>query len=995
MPSGHPVALKFVNSAASRDPELLNAFERETRAVARMSHPSIVGVFEYGRVGQQLSKETFGVLGEGAPWIAMELLNPEPTVSAGWRTTMRHTLHLLGALGHAHARMTLHRDIKPSNVAFRAADERAVLVDFGLASFSDEDNTFASMLGTPHYSAPEQIVGDRWAQGPWTDLYSLGATVWHWLSGAPMFPSEDRDHVLAAHLVPDRPRLEPEDSEVPSPVLAWVESLVRCAPNQRPQHAAHASAGLRAALEDSPSTVSWSFPPTPSREWGRRSPDTELQLVGAGLELLSLREPQLVGRAAVQEQAFDALGGALRGAHSDAGRCLGFVSGAAGECSRFVRWLAICMSSQGVAREVRVPVPMDALRVVAGLLNTTVDGVMSASSREALARQFPRIADDVSNLVEQPDARWAPARLASVTLEMSVHVPLILVAEGAASAEWVRTTCEGAQDHHRLAGLVCGGEPRSGDIQLEPLSVLDLVRTVRELVGLEGRTADEIAARAGGSTEVLLRLLARLHQRGSLRVTKRGWAVSEDANWHESLRDESALRVAELQVADSNDALDAVALIGGWSPTGIASRWVDSKAAGRVADVLDRLGCLDEKRGSCWAFGEPERSAWVAAMSPSKRAALACEILADCESDSLPMVARVGLLLAAAQLERAWTCAVSQLESHLDSGSALGVFDSLSLVRDVALRTETRERRIELAIYEARVDSLLQRADKAIEAADRCLSEIRDLGESPDKKWLLAHALVAAGTPRALVSREDEAVGQLEHALELLPGLGRPAFELKARLMLGFVHYRMRSFVLAVEHAGRAIKIADAHCTQDKQGHARYALALFSGDADASTAARLFDEALALLSEERAPIQRAFALGASVFPLLELGEFDEAIRRAESNVELLERYNSREASLAKETLGRALARAGRWREAAGRLAEAEAEFRERGRSYDVEQLATLRLLCLLYVGDYAAAANVARHVGDGEHWESWMKEALASVRAPEALEILRRCLGSR
>ena len=112
-----------------------------------------------------------GLMAEGAPWVAMELLEPIPA-ALPWPRVARFAMQLLEALAYAHARGTLHRDIKPANLGWRRADDRAVLLDFGLASLAD-DRTFASTLGTPHYAAPEQILGDEWAQGPWTDLYAL------------------------------------------------------------------------------------------------------------------------------------------------------------------------------------------------------------------------------------------------------------------------------------------------------------------------------------------------------------------------------------------------------------------------------------------------------------------------------------------------------------------------------------------------------------------------------------------------------------------------------------------------------------------------------------------------------------------------------------------------------------------------------------------------------------------------------------------------------
>ena len=195
LPTGQPVALKFVNAAVAEDGEFGRMFRRELRASARLTHPSVVRVFDHGLVPKALAEPTMGLMAEGAPWVAMELLEPIPA-PLDWPRVARFAMQLLEALAYAHARGTLHRDIKPANLGWRRADDRAVLLDFGLASLAD-DRTFASTLGTPHYAAPEQILGDEWAQGPWTDLYALGATIWTRLSGRPMFTSDERAVLLS------------------------------------------------------------------------------------------------------------------------------------------------------------------------------------------------------------------------------------------------------------------------------------------------------------------------------------------------------------------------------------------------------------------------------------------------------------------------------------------------------------------------------------------------------------------------------------------------------------------------------------------------------------------------------------------------------------------------------------------------------------------------------------------------------------------------------
>ena len=952
-PTGTPTALKFVRVDGPRGAELSHLVDREVRAVARLSHPSIVRVFDYGRVGAALSAETRGILAEGAPWIAMELLGAEVRVT-DWNSIAETVLSLLDALGHAHARRTLHRDVKPSNIATRPTDGRPVLLDFGLASIAGEESMFASALGTPHYAAPEQIRGDDHAQGPWTDLYALGATIWQWTTGETLFQSPDRDAVLAAHLDSARPAL-PDSLDLPTGAGRWLERLVAHDPSDRPQHAAHAAAELRSILAGAPRRLSWSAPGEPSLERALKHTESDVQLAGAGLELVALREPNVVGRLDEQKNLWARATSSLAGL-APTERVCGVTSSARGEAERLSAWLIRSLSAQGVARIVRVPDEPTALRIVAAALGGSLESIEAADTRAAMTSPLgPSAAEEVESLVAEPDAAWSLAAAARLCHAVAEQVPLVVVGESEAAADWVVGVCVRAPQSARVFGLCVGVNSEGATIEVGPLAVLSLVRTLRHLAGLEGRAADEIAARVEGSTWNLVRRVTELHDRDGFEITKGGLVVRE------GLEERVAQGVGLRSLADPQveTSIDRIAMLGGWSRTGIAAQWVSSEQASSAADWLDRMGCLVDDGPHRWRVSEPERAEWVESMDPAVRAALSHSFLTDPDVKNLPLSLLTPLLLHTRQFDEAWGRASAGLDAYLDSGSTVGVFDSLDVLRSVVQAGSRADWELELRIYEARVDSLLQRAEKAIAAADACLRDVEALPEGPARRRLRAHGLVAAGTPRALVAREDEAVVQLEEALSILSELETPTFELKARLMLGFVHYRVGRYDEAVRHAELAIRLADDRCSPAKQGHARYARALFDGDALPSRALELFDAALDRLDETGSPIQRAFALGGSVHPLLELGELDEAVTRALENLEILDRFDSREATLAKETLGIALARSGKWLEAASRFAEAEQGFRERGRNYDRRKLTLLQFVCAARLDDPEAARHFA------------------------------------
>ncbi len=189
------VALKLLIAGEDAPDELLERFQREALAAAKLSHPNIVEVLSTGREG-------------ALRWIAMRLVEGEPLSRAG-RLPVRQALDvarkLALALDHAHTRGVLHRDVKPSNVLIDAQGEPQ-LADFGLA----RDVSLGAMtvsgekLGTPAFASPEQVSGDHARVDARSDVYSLGATLYAMLTGRAPFEGHSAARVAEA-VVRDRP----------------------------------------------------------------------------------------------------------------------------------------------------------------------------------------------------------------------------------------------------------------------------------------------------------------------------------------------------------------------------------------------------------------------------------------------------------------------------------------------------------------------------------------------------------------------------------------------------------------------------------------------------------------------------------------------------------------------------------------------------------------------------------------------------------------------
>ena len=183
------VAIKVVKRSLGANPSMMEAFKREAQATARLNHPNIVQIYAFGDQ-------------RGQPFIAMELVGGgsldgliEKKVRMDPAFVMRVGKEIAQALGAAQEAGLIHGDVKPENILF---DEnyRAKLVDFGIASALSADVNAAEIWGTPYYIAPEKARGKK--ADIRSDLYSLGATLYHAMTLHPPFDGPDAQAVVAA-----------------------------------------------------------------------------------------------------------------------------------------------------------------------------------------------------------------------------------------------------------------------------------------------------------------------------------------------------------------------------------------------------------------------------------------------------------------------------------------------------------------------------------------------------------------------------------------------------------------------------------------------------------------------------------------------------------------------------------------------------------------------------------------------------------------------------
>ena len=205
------VALKTLAPIFSADEAFVQRFLKEARAAARLNHPNIVQIYDFG-------------CEEGIYYLAMEYVDG-PSLRAllgharlAERDAIVLVRHAVAALGVAHAAGIVHRDIKPDNLMLTAKRDRLKLVDLGIAKRMDEDKGLTQTgqaVGTPQYISPEQIRGVKDIDAR-ADIYSLGATLFQLVTGHAPYEGSSGALVMSMHLthpLPDPRKYVPGLSE--------------------------------------------------------------------------------------------------------------------------------------------------------------------------------------------------------------------------------------------------------------------------------------------------------------------------------------------------------------------------------------------------------------------------------------------------------------------------------------------------------------------------------------------------------------------------------------------------------------------------------------------------------------------------------------------------------------------------------------------------------------------------------------------------------------
>lgn len=274
---GRDVAIKVLPPTVARDPEAVARFKREAKALARVSHPNIVQAFDADEDGGRQFLVMEYVQGRDLLHIVAERgqLDPARVADFGFQAAL--------ALDHAHRKGLIHRDVKPGNLLL-TSDGRIKLLDLGLARFVQDqvpagNATMAGVgMGTPDYMAPEQFRDARSADVR-SDIYCLGCTLYHLLTGHVPFPTDSVSAKYEKHERENATPIEEKCPDVPAGLVAAVQKMMAKRPEHRYQSAREVAEALAPFVASSSvvrnrveATASWRAIAVPQRqrEGGRR-----------------------------------------------------------------------------------------------------------------------------------------------------------------------------------------------------------------------------------------------------------------------------------------------------------------------------------------------------------------------------------------------------------------------------------------------------------------------------------------------------------------------------------------------------------------------------------------------------------------------------------------------------------------------------------------------------------------------------------------------------
>jgi serine/threonine protein kinase len=329
------VAIKVLPEQRLDSPDARTRFEREAKAVAALSHPNILAIYEFGEH-------------EGATYAVTELLEGQSLLDELklGPVPLRRAVDVAGqiadGLAAAHEKGIVHRDLKPANV-FLLPDGRVKILDFGLAKTGPvadlnsataklpEGTAPGTVLGTVRYMSPEQVRGEE--VDPRSDIFSFGTVLWEMLSGEVAFQRDSAVEIMSAILKEEAPDLASKHDAVPASIDRIVRRCMEKAPERRFQSARDLSFALDNALDSTSRGLPALNEPAAVRRG--RAPvlvaAVMLVLGGAGGFFLGQRSAEVTPPVPVKVSALTHSGADWSPSASPDGKMIAFVSNRDGQ----------------------------------------------------------------------------------------------------------------------------------------------------------------------------------------------------------------------------------------------------------------------------------------------------------------------------------------------------------------------------------------------------------------------------------------------------------------------------------------------------------------------------------------------------------------------------------------------------------------------------------------------------------------------------------------
>ena len=223
------VAVKVLRPEFVDDEEFLAKFKREAEAVANISHPNIVNVYDVGCDG----KVNYIVMEYVDGQNLKEIIKNEGTLDE--YTALDITKQIAKALGAAHKKGVIHRDIKPHNILISSEGRNVKVADFGIAKAATNSTmtNIGSIIGSVHYFSPEQAKGKSVKNN--ADLYSLGIVLYEMLLGKVPFKGDSPISIALQHINEDIEFSSEEKTKIPQSIRTLIKKLTEKDPDDRYQ----------------------------------------------------------------------------------------------------------------------------------------------------------------------------------------------------------------------------------------------------------------------------------------------------------------------------------------------------------------------------------------------------------------------------------------------------------------------------------------------------------------------------------------------------------------------------------------------------------------------------------------------------------------------------------------------------------------------------------------------------------------------------------------